>query len=93
MAKKVVSREAAGGGSLGGLSDVTVTALAERLGTVWEGAQQPGVRGATAWGVAWPSVTGPAIHSSRRFLALTASATAVLCGLGLAACLLRSSPA
>ena len=35
MAKKVVSREAAGGGSLGGLSDPTVRALAERLGMVW----------------------------------------------------------
>lgn len=51
MAKKVVSREAAGGGSLGGFSDMTVRALAERLGTVWgrgaaargEGRPQPGM--------------------------------------------------
>ena len=91
----MVSREAGGEGSLGGLRGMTVRALAERLGMVWGRAAVARGEGVHSLGCR----RVPCHRTSRsfmprpRFLALTLSATTTLCDLGLVTCLIRSSPA
>lgn len=64
MAKKVVSREAGGGGSLGGLREVTVGALVERLEVVsGRGTNARGYLG-VPWGVTSAIYQGPGAHST-----------------------------